>query len=46
MTVPLVTMKGMRKQFGPVAANDGVDLDIRAGEVLALLARTAQAKAR
>lgn len=44
MTVPLVTMKGMRKQFGPVAANDGVDLDIRAGEVLALLGENGAGK--
>jgi ABC-2 type transport system ATP-binding protein len=32
-----VRSRGMRKQFGPVTAVDGVDLDVRAGEILGLL---------
>ena len=41
----LVTMSGIRKQFGTVIANDNVDLEIRAGEVLALLGEKGPAKA-
>jgi simple sugar transport system ATP-binding protein len=41
---PLVTLSGIRKQFGAVIANDGVDLDIRAGEVLALLGENGAGK--
>ena len=33
---PLLEMRGIRKRFGEVRAVDGVDLDIRAGEVHAL----------
>jgi ABC-2 type transport system ATP-binding protein len=32
-----VTVRGLRKRYGPVTAVDGVDLDIACGEVFALL---------
>ncbi|WP_026303592.1 ABC transporter ATP-binding protein [Jongsikchunia kroppenstedtii] len=32
-----LTVRGLRKSFGDVVAVDGLDLDLRAGEVLALL---------
>src|SRR5215475_9068285 len=35
--VPAVHMDGVTKRFGAVTAVDGVDLSIRAGEVVALL---------
>jgi ABC-2 type transport system ATP-binding protein len=34
---PAVRVRGVRKAYGPVQALDGVDLDVRRGEVLALL---------
>jgi D-xylose transport system ATP-binding protein len=33
----VLSTKGISKRFGPVQALDGVDLDVRAGEVLALV---------
>ena len=33
----ILSMKGISKSFGPVQALDGVDLDVRPGEVLALV---------
>jgi general nucleoside transport system ATP-binding protein len=44
MATPLITMSGVRKQFGAVVANDSVDLDIRSGEVLALLGENGAGK--
>lgn len=41
---PLVTMSGIRKAFGPVVANDAVDLSIAPGEVLALLGENGAGK--
>lgn len=35
--LPLLTVRGIAKRFGALTALSGVDLDIRAGEVLALL---------
>ena len=34
---PVLTVRGASKRFGAVAALDGIDLDVRRGEVLALL---------
>ena len=33
----ILSMKGITKSFGPVQALDGVDLEVRPGEVLALV---------
>jgi len=35
--VPVLSVRGATKLFGAVVALDGVDLDVHAGEVLALL---------
>lgn len=37
MTTPVLSVRGASKRFGAVTALDGVDLDVRRGEVLALL---------
>ena len=34
---PLLALKGVSKSFGPVQALDGVDFEVRAGEVVALV---------
>ncbi len=44
MPSALVTMTGVRKQFGAVIANADIDLEIRAGEVLALLGENGAGK--
>ncbi|MDP3524053.1 MAG: ATP-binding cassette domain-containing protein, partial [Hoeflea sp.] len=36
-TVPIITMRSITKRFGGVTALENVDLDIRAGEVLAIV---------
>lgn len=36
-TVPIITMRSISKRFGGVTALENVDLDIRAGEVLAIV---------
>ena len=41
---PLVSIRGLVKRFGAVAANDRVDLDIFTGEVLALLGENGAGK--
>jgi ABC-type uncharacterized transport system ATPase subunit len=41
---PIVAMRGVVKRFGAVVANDGVDLDIFPGEVLALLGENGAGK--
>ena len=38
-------MEGIRKRFGATIALDGVDLSVRAGEVLALVGGTGPARA-
>ena len=37
MSAPLLRVTGLVKRFGGVAANDGVELEVRAGEVHALI---------
>jgi ABC-2 type transport system ATP-binding protein len=47
MTTPnraLLRVEQLRKSFGPVTALDGVDLSIRAGEILCLLGRNGAGK--
>ena len=41
---PLVQMRGISKQFGSVRANDSVDLDVRAGEIHAILGENGAGK--
>ena len=36
----------IRKTFGSVVANDAIDLNVRYGEILALLGKTAAARPR
>ena len=37
MTAALLEVRGLRKNFGGIAATDGVDLDVAAGEIHALI---------
>src|SRR3954469_4408641 len=41
---PLLSMRGIRKRFGATVALDGVDLDVGAGEVLALVGENGAGK--
>jgi ribose transport system ATP-binding protein len=41
---PLMTLRGVRKAFGPVQALSGVDLDIRPGEIHAIVGENGAGK--
>src|SRR6187549_2726600 len=41
---PLLELRGIRKVFGDLVANDRIDLDVRAGEVHALLGENGAGK--
>jgi simple sugar transport system ATP-binding protein len=44
LTSPLVAMRGISKRFGPVQAAAGVDLTLRAGDILGLLGENGAGK--
>lgn len=41
---PIIELKGIRKVFGSVVANDSIDLDLKRGEILALLGENGSGK--
>ncbi|RRS01029.1 ABC transporter ATP-binding protein [Aquabacterium soli] len=41
---PVLSLHGITKRFGPLVANDNISLDLRAGEVLALLGENGAGK--
>jgi simple sugar transport system ATP-binding protein len=41
---PLVEMRGIRKRFAGVTANDGIDLEVRPGEIIGLLGENGAGK--
>ena len=41
---PLVEVRGVTRRYGPVLANDRIDLELRAGEVHALLGENGAGK--
>jgi general nucleoside transport system ATP-binding protein len=41
---PLLRLRGVTKRFGQLAANDGIDLDLAEGEILALLGENGAGK--
>src|SRR5262249_60882346 len=44
MAAPIVSMREVTRRFGPVLANDRVSLEVRAGEVLALVGENGAGK--
>ncbi len=43
-TKPLLSLKNITKTFGPLVANDSIDLDLHRGEILALLGENGAGK--
>jgi ribose transport system ATP-binding protein len=43
-TPPVLTLRGIRKSYGPTEVLHGIDLDVRAGEVVALLGENGAGK--
>ena len=43
-TVCAIELKGITKRFGEVVANDGINLQLRRGEILSLLGENGSAK--
>ena len=41
---PVLTLTGLTRRFGPVLANDGISLELRPGEILALLGENGAGK--
>jgi simple sugar transport system ATP-binding protein len=44
MTHPLLSLRGMTKRYGAVLANDGIDLDVRANSIHAILGENGAGK--
>ncbi len=44
MTAPLLSLRGLRTSFGSVRIVDGVDLDVREGEILGLVGESGSGK--
>ena len=40
----LLSLRGVTKRFGPLVANDGINLDLKRGEILALLGENGAGK--
>ena len=43
-TAPILSLRGIRKSFGPIEVVHGIDLDVRPGEVVALLGENGAGK--